>query len=204
MPQNKAEPLEQGGLWRDVVNFLGKGPVEPAIYIPLLDKVLPLWRDWTYFLGQAASLVERERDEVVRDARRALLGWEIWTQRREGLRKFASRAAGRPLDDTELAAWWIRDERLEWRSSVRAIESSHKFAQALRMTAAEDEIVEPESRALRRKGYKHDWLIIWINQNLVWTHELELLRALATKTWTADPGRRQPWTSDDLEYLNGY
>jgi hypothetical protein len=197
------EQLEQGGLWRDVVNFLGDGPVEPSIYLPMLRQVLPRWRDWTYFLGQAAGLLERDRAEVERDAAKARLGWDVWINRREGLHKFASRAAGYVVDDNQLEAWWIRDERVDWASKVRAIESSHKFARAVRITAAEDEIVEPESRAQRRKGYKHDWLIIWINRDLVWIDELEALRTLARKTWS-DASHRPQWSQTDLEFLNGY
>jgi hypothetical protein len=95
MIEQETEQLELGGLWRDVVNFVGTRPVEPAVYLPLLDRVLPRWNGWTYFLGRAAESLVTDRAELQADLARAELGWRLWTQQREGLRQFAESAAGR-------------------------------------------------------------------------------------------------------------
>ena len=105
-----------GGLWRDVVNFLGVSHVQPAIYLPLLRRVLPRWRDWTYFLAMAGEKLTKDRAELEADAARVELGWRLWVERREGLRRFAESIAERAVDDVELEGWWIRNERGESQS----------------------------------------------------------------------------------------
>src|SRR4051812_6737690 len=57
----RRDTQEPGGLWRDVVNECGSETIRPALYVRLLDSVLPRWRDWTYFLGQAALMATDER-----------------------------------------------------------------------------------------------------------------------------------------------
>jgi hypothetical protein len=60
------------------------------------------------------------------------------------------------------------------------------------------------SRAHDRRRRAHDWLIVWIHSDLVWVDHLEALRALAMKTWTADPRERVAWTRADLRFVNAY
>jgi hypothetical protein len=209
--ESEPESLDIGGLWRDVVNFIGDRLVEPSMYLPLLDAVLPRWGAWTYFLGHAATNITKDRPELEADTARALLGWRLWTEQREGLRKFAETAAKRPVGDHELEAWWIRDERGEhqrWSSYLLGIEQAPAFARLTGLTADDERIIDdhpeiPEAGRRRRKR-KHDWLVSWINTDLAWTTDLKALRTLAEKTWTADPHDRRPWTQDELEFVNGY
>jgi len=59
------------------VNFLGDRPIEPSMYLPLLDAVLPRWAGWTYFLGHAATNITKDRPELEADTARAMLGWRL-------------------------------------------------------------------------------------------------------------------------------
>jgi hypothetical protein len=96
------EQLELGGLWRDVVNFFGNQPVEPRLFLPLLRRVLPRWKDWTGFLGYAAGRITGDREELEADAARSELAWQIGNERRDGLRALVRRVARRSVDDQEL------------------------------------------------------------------------------------------------------
>lgn len=211
MIEHEPEALDVGGLWRDVVNFLGGRPVEPALYQPLLDAVLPRWRSWTYFLGQAATMLTRDRAELEADTARAILGWRLWTERREALRTFAESAAKRPVADEELEDWWIRDRHGEsrvWSGHLEGVERAPEFARLTGLTAADEQVIDHHPQipaAGRRKGRKpHDWLVVWISRDLQWLDDLEVLRSLAGKTWTADSRDRQPWTQDELDFVNTY
>lgn len=95
MIETELESLEVGGLWREVVNFLGSRTIEPALYLALLDTVLPPWKAWTYFLGRAAESLANDRAELEADAARARLGWRLWVDRRDALRRFAESVAAR-------------------------------------------------------------------------------------------------------------
>lgn len=211
MIEREPEDLEVGGLWRDVVNFLGTPPVEPAIYLPLLHRVLPRWKGWTYFVGRAAASLAVDQAELEADADRAELGWRLWIERREGLRKFAESAAERPVGDDELEGWWIRDDRGEsrrWAGHLMGIERASQFAKLTGLTADDERVIEhhPEIPvgARRRRKKRHDWLVEWVRTDLEWIADLETLRTLAGKTWTGDPRDRQPWTQDELAYVNAY
>ncbi len=199
--------LEAGGLWRDVVNFLGEGEIRPAIYMPLLQEVLPKWGPWTYFLGQAAAKIKRPRDgeAVAADAARAELAWRLWTERREGLRAYAEKMAKRPVDDAELHGWWINDDRGDdrslWSGGYRETKVTRLFERCLRLGPDEMAIIHrfPDSPVHRDDL----WLIAWLNKDLDWLADLERLRTLARKTWPADPRDRVMWTPDDLTFVNG-
>lgn len=205
-----SERLEVGSLWRDVVNHLGDGEIQPAVYLPLLRGVLPRWADWTYFLARASEKLTNDQAELEADAARAELGWLLWTERRDGLRRFAESLAGRPVPDDDLAAWWIRDERGldRWTSLMRGIENAGPFVKALAITPAEERLIDhhPEIPAAgrRRRRRKHDWLISWISQDLDWIDDLETLRTLARRTWPADARDRQHWTQDELDFVNAF
>jgi hypothetical protein len=201
------ERLELGGLWRDVVNFLGDAPVEPRLYLPLLQRVLPRWKDWTGFLAHAATSLAHERIELEADAARSELAWQIWTERREALRGLVRKVAKRLVDDEELRDWWVGDARTDWAYKFMGKEAAPKLAKALALTAAEEWLIEyhPEIPSYRGKtvaDLEHDWILHWLNSDLVWVDELESLRTLARKTWTADSGARGAWTRDDLKFLN--
>jgi hypothetical protein len=203
------DPTDLGGLWRDVVNHLGDGEIQPSIYLPLLRGVLPRWGGWTYFLGRAKESLTKDRAELEADAARAKLGWLLWTERRDGLRRFAESVAERPVPDEEVEAWWIRDERgLDgWTSLVRGIENAGPFVQALGITSGEERVIDyhPEiPAAVRRRRRPHDWLVSWISQDLEWIDDLETLRTLARKTWPGDERDRQHWTQNELDFVNAY
>ena len=212
MLERQPDQLDIGGLWRDVVNFLGDRPIEPSMYLPLLDAVLPRWAGWTYFLGHAATNITKDRPELEADTARAMLGWRLWTERREGLRRFAETAAKRPVGDEELETWWIRDERGEhqmWSGHLLGIERAPEFARLTGLTAEDERIIDhhpeiPAAAGRRRRNRKHDWIVAWINSDLEWVTDLETLRTLAQKTWTADARDRQPWTQDELAFVNAY
>jgi hypothetical protein len=61
---DSVDRLELGGLWRDVVNFLGDGAVTPPLLVPLLDAVVPRWALWTYFLDQLSRKLVNSEDRT--------------------------------------------------------------------------------------------------------------------------------------------
>lgn len=200
------EKLEAGGLWRDVVNFLGERAVTPADYMPLLRAVLPKWGPWTYFMGQAAEKLKHrtEGPAVAADAARAELAWRLWTERRDGLRAYAEKMAKRRVLDAELRDWWIDDDRGDghslWSGGYRHTKVTRLFERCLDLGPDEMAIVHrfPDSPA----HADNLWLIGWLNKDLEWLGDFERLRGLARKTWPADPRDRVRWTLDDLRFVN--
>jgi predicted nucleic acid-binding Zn ribbon protein len=201
------EPLELGGLWRDVLNFLGDREITPDLYLPLADAVLPKWGRWTYFLGHAAAKLTEDRAELGADVARARIGWRVWIEQRENLRKFAAKVAKHPVEDEQLERWWIDDARGEtasWDGSYSARDD--KVTGQFRKFV---ELSEDDDLALRyhpdmRESYMDGWHIGWLHSNLTWTGDLELLRTLARKTWPADPRDREQWTPSELESVNAW
>lgn len=197
-----AERLQIGGLWRDVLNFVGTGDITPATYLPLLDAILPKWGPWTYFMEHAARKITEDRPEIEADTARAELGWRIWVDHREGLRKFATRSAKRPITDDELENWWVEENRGEWRSWGGAYERGPEFARLTGMSAQDVDVVlhHPEM-----PNFKHDrWIVEWIRSDLPYVSDLRALRSIARKTWTPNPGDRHLWTEEDLDFVNAF
>ncbi len=200
--------LSVGELWRDVLNYLGDRPVSPEGYLPLADAVLPKWARWTYFLGHAAASLTRDRAELEADAARAHLGWRIWTERREDLRAYAQSATRRRVDDELLQGWWILDAGGElWAADISTHGGGDKkraddFRRRLRLTEEDEQILRfhPDMP----EPYLDYWLLTWLRWNLRWADDLEKLRRLARKTWPAEPGERQHWTSEELQFVNWY
>jgi hypothetical protein len=109
MLDRQREPRDLGGLWRDVLNFLGDREITPALNLPLADAVLPKRGNWTYFLGHVAAKLKEDQAELEADVTRARLGWRILTEQRENLRRFAARVAKHPVEEEQLERWWIDD-----------------------------------------------------------------------------------------------
>lgn len=201
--------LELGGLWRDVVNFLGDEPVEPRHYLALLRKVLPRWSTWTGFLGYAARRLTTDRAELEADAARSELAWRIWTDRRDALLRHVQRVAKRHVSEQELRDWWVGDGRAEWAYKLEGKDAAAKFAKSVGLTDAEEWVIEyhpdiPHYRGKTVADLEHDWILHWLHGDLVWVEELESLRAIARKTWTADAAARVAWSKDELKFVNSY
>jgi hypothetical protein len=201
------EPLELGGLWRDVLNNLGDREVTPDLYLAIADAVLPKWGSWTHFLGHAARQLTEDRAELEADLARARVGWRIWIEQRENLRTFAAKVAKHPVEDERLERWWIDDARGEtasWDGSYSATDD--KVTRQFRKFV---ELSEDDDLALRyhpdmREPYMDGWHIGWLHSNLTWTADLELLRTLARKTWPADQRDRERWTPEELEAVSAW
>lgn len=208
-----------GGLWRDVLNFMGDGPVSPNLYLPLADAVLPKWAKWTYFLGHAAAKLTKndERRDVEADVARARVGWRIWVERREELRAYVKKFARERLDDDELEEWWLdgihhggggvldfRTHDTDSKGRWKPIDEK-QVSTFLKLMDLSDE----EEKALRyhpgfREQYLDYWLLAWVHKDLRWATQLEMLRDLARKTWPADPRNREHWTPEDVDFVNSF
>lgn len=207
MLDRQRESLQLGGLWRDVLNFLGDREITPDLYLSLADAVLPKWGTWTYFLGHAARKLTEDRAELEADLARARIGWRVWIEQRENLRKFAAKVANHAVEDEQLECWWIDDARGEtafWDGSYPARDD--KVTRQFRKLV---ELSEDDDIALRyhpdmRDPYMEGWHIGWLHSNLTWIGDLELLRNLALKTWPADLRDRERWTPDELESVNAW
>src|SRR5689334_22543435 len=110
MAGTDADRLELGGLWRDVVNFLGNKPITPDALLPLLDAVVPRWASWTYFLGQLSKkLVDRaDRRVLAHEVSCTSIGYRIWSEQRDALTKWAASSASGEMSDDQMADWWLR------------------------------------------------------------------------------------------------
>jgi hypothetical protein len=191
--------LELGGLWRDVVNFLGHGAVTPDLLVPLLDAVVPRWAGWTYFLGQlSGKLVDSEdRIQIKYEVACARIGHRLWVEQREQLARWAAGGEGGPITDDQLASWWLGDRRdlLAFGEEKRLIQ----FLKLITFTAEEVPIID---RLVDRKF--RDLVIYRLREHLHWLKELETLRELSMKTWPADPRQRRGWTPEELSWVNSY
>jgi hypothetical protein len=172
------EPLELGGLWRDVLNVLGDRPITPDVYRPLGDAVLPKWAKWTkwtYFLGHAARKLTDDREELEADIARARIGWRIWTEQLEDLRTFATKVANHPVDDEQLESWWIDDARGEsagWDAySVHEKKITGQFQRLLRLSDEDDRTLRYHPYG-RNDPYLDGWHLGWLHSNLTWTGDL--------------------------------
>ena len=172
------EPLELGGLWRDVLNVLGDRPITPDVYRPFGDAVLPKWAKWTkwtYFLGHAARKLTDDREELEADIARARIGWRIWTEQREDPRTFATKVANHPVDDEQLESWWIDDARGEsagWDAySVHEKKITGQFQRLLRLSDEDDRTLRYHPYG-RNDPYLDGWHLGWLHSNLTWTGDL--------------------------------
>ena len=197
-----SEELALGGLWRDVLNFLGDRDVVPSLLLPLADTVLPKWDQWTYFMGHAARKVLDDRAELEADVARAEVGWRLWVDHREDLRKHAETVAGREVADDELENWWVSSNRGEWRRWDAGREGSTTFSRLVGLS--KNEIDVARSFPGFKKFNRTEWLIAWLHRDLEWVVDLEDLRRIARKTWSPVPSNRQEWTADELEFVNAY
>lgn len=196
-----------GGLWRDVLNFMGDRPVAPDLYLPLVDAVVPKWATWTYFLGRAAASLSADRVELEADVARARIGWRMWTEQRDDLRAYAEKAVSHQIDDSALERWWLLDSGGDlWAADFSTKDGRSKLANEFRRRmrlSAQDE------RTLRHhpdmpEPYLDYWLLSWVRWNLHWTKDLETVRRLGQKTWPADPRDRERWTPEELAFVNEY
>jgi hypothetical protein len=190
---------ELGGLWRDVVNFLGGGPVTPGLLVPLLDAVVPGWASWTYFLRQLSrKLVDAEdRAQIEYEVACARIGHRLWAEQREQLAVWAAGAEGGPITDDQLASWWFGDRR-----DLLVLDEQTRLTQFLKLitfTAEEVPIIDRLTDPKRR-----DLVIYRLREHLHWLNELETLRELSMKTWPADSRLRRGWTTEELSWVNGY
>ncbi len=207
MLERQPDQLSLGGLWRDVLNFLGDAPISPDVYLPLADAVAPKWASWTYFLGHAASKLSEDRVELEADVARARIGWRIWTERREELRAFAQNVARHPVDDEMLERWWLFDARGEtalWNGSVMGVGDKRASDFQRRTKLSEEDQLALRYHPDMRDPYSDSWHLAWIHQDLGWTDDLETLRRLARKTWSADPRDRERWTQAELLFVNAF
>jgi predicted nucleic acid-binding Zn ribbon protein len=197
-----------GGLWRDVLNFLGDRPVSPDLYLPLADAVLPRWAKWTYFLGHAAASLTHDRAELDADVARARVGWRIWSEQREDLRTYVQKVVRRRVDDELLEEWWIFDAGGElWAADISTHGGGDKkraedFRRRLRLTEEDEQILRYHPDMPEQ--YLDYWLLTWLRWNLRWVDDLEMVRRLGRKTWPADPRERQTWTPGELQFINWY
>jgi hypothetical protein len=197
-----SDDLAPGGLWRDVLNFLGDRDRTPSLLLPLADAVLPKWARWTYFMGHAARMVAEERAELEADVARSEIGWRLWTERRDALRTYAERIAERPVTDDELENWWASSNRGEWRGWDGGYERDREFA---RLTGLSKEDLAVIRDFPKLPNLKHDrWSIGWLHRDLEWVVDLADLGRIARKTWPPDPADRKPWSVAELTFVNAY
>jgi hypothetical protein len=199
MSTNELDRLEIGGLWRDVVNFLGREPVIPDVLLPLLHTVAPRWAGWTYFLGQLSKkLVDpQDHDDLAYEVACTRIGYRLWAEHRDELAKWAASGEDGQLTDDQLAHWWLDGHR-----DVLVVDEGERLTQFLDlMTFSSEEraIIDPLTDQNR-----HGLAIYRLREHLHWLSELETLRELSTKTWPADPKRRRGWTPEQLSWVNRY
>lgn len=197
-----SDDLVLGGLWRDVLNLVGDRDPTPTLLLSLADAVLPKWAAWTYFMGHAARMVVEERAELEADVARAEVGWRLWTERRDALRTHAQRMAGRPVTDDELENWWASSNRGEWRGWDGGREGNRDFTRLVGLSKDDINVVcsFPGLTTFRR----NEWIVAWLHRDLEWAVDLADLRSIARKTWAPNPGDHQPWTPEELEFVNAY
>ena len=181
--------------------------VTPDLYLPLADVVLAKWGRWTYFLGRARESLRNDREDLEADVARAQVGWRLWTERREDLRRWAESQATHPVDDEQLEDWWLRSARGEtagWDGYWRGQEehSRTEFTQALGLTQADLQVIQyhPDMH----EPVITNWLLTWLHWNLVWVDDLDQLRTLAQKSWPANPRDRRAWSQDELSFVNAF
>jgi hypothetical protein len=196
-----------GALWRDVLNFLGDREITLNDYLPLCDAVLPKWAKWPGYIGTAASWLASHRTEVEHSIECNLIGWRLWTERRELLRAYAQKILKRRVSDKELEVWWL--DRARGELSVLDATTYGLGAKREKKLQAILELTEEEDRVLRfrpwhkTEKYGDGWIVAWLHNHLDWADDLDTLRQLARKTWAADVADRQGWTQDELEWVNG-
>ncbi len=208
MVERRPAALAVGGLWRDVLNFMGDRPMSPDLYLPLADAVLPKWAKWTYFLGHAAASLTSDRAELEADVAKARIGWRIWTERREDLRAYAQKVVRQRVDDELLEEWWVCDAgggKLAL-ADFSTKGGDDKYASDFRRRM---ELTKEDERVLRyqpdmQPRYLDYWLLSWTHWNLRWVEDLETVRRLGRKTWPADAQHREHWTPEELQLVNWY
>lgn len=189
-----------GALWRDVVNFLGDEPVTPARLLPLLDSVAPRWAGAHHFMQFVARHVadQSERGELESEIACATIGWRLWREERDAPWRWMQATSRRPVQLRDLYDWWLDGQ---W--SAMAVEQQSEvksFLKAIRWTPEERSRID----VMRRTRGDKEVLVYRLRENLGWLGELEQLRALARTTWGDVDRRRVRWTSDDLDWVNGY
>ena len=109
MLDRQREPRNLGGLWRDVLNFLGDREITPDLCPPLADAVLPKRGYWTYFLVHAAAKLKEDQAELEADVTRPRLGWRVLTEQRENSREIRGEDREARRHEEQLERWWIDD-----------------------------------------------------------------------------------------------
>jgi hypothetical protein len=199
MRTSELNRLRVGGLWRDVVNFLGRDPVVPDILIPLLHSVVPRWAGWTYFLGQLPQkLIDpQDRDDLANEVARARIGHRLWVEEQDQLAKWAAIGEGGQLTKDQLADWWLGGHR-----DVLILDEDKRLTQFLEQMKFATEEHAIISRLINDDG--RGLAIYRLREHLHWLNELGILRELSTKTWPADPRQRRGWSPDELAWVNRY
>src|SRR5688500_1170349 len=182
MRTSELNRLRVGGLWRDVVNFLGREPIVPDILIPLLHSVVPRWAGWTYFLGQLSQKLinPHDRDDLANAVARARIGYRLWVEEQDQLAKWAAIGQGEQPTNDQLAGWWLGGHR-----DVLILDEEKRltqFLELMKFATEEHAIIDPL--------ISHDGpglAIYRLREHLHWLNELETLRELSAKTWPAEP-----------------
>jgi hypothetical protein len=198
MGEAEFDGLEIGGLWREVVNFLGPKPVVPDLLLSLLDTVVPRWAGWTYFLGQLSKkLVDQDQSDLVFEVECTRIGYRLWVEQRTALARWASAGEDAQLTEDQLAHWWLGGKR-----DIQVVDEEERlpqFLELMKLFADERAIID---RLRHQNG--HGLVIYRLREHLGWLTELQTLRELSTKTWSADPRQRRGWTPDELSWVNRY
>jgi hypothetical protein len=197
-----------GALWRDVLNFLGDRELSPNDYLPLCEAVLPKWDKFPGYIGGAAGWLAGNRKEIDNSVAQNLIGWSLWTERRERLRAFAKKVSRRRVTDDDLAKWWLGrayGEYAAWdgtRFEIGAAKEK-KLQAILGLSEEQDRLLRLQAWHKTEK-YSPGWSVAWLHSHLGWVEDLETLRRLARKTWPADVSEREGWTQAELEWVNDW